>query len=91
MLEMNPAEANGDQRLPGLAGELPGRKGRGPHAQDKIAKLLRSRLRGLFGGAQKEQQEAGNRSGQTGARTPDRVRGINGQTAALEGEDQADG
>ena len=32
-----------------------------------------------------------NRSGQTGARTPGRVRGIDGQTAALEGADQADG
>ncbi len=68
MLAMNKAEANGGQRLPGLAGELPGRKGRGPHAQDQIAELLRSRLRGLFGGAKKEQQEATNRSGQTGAR-----------------------
>ena len=35
MLEMNPAEAEGDQRLPGLAGELPGGKGGGPHAQDQ--------------------------------------------------------
>jgi hypothetical protein len=34
-------KAAGDQRLPGLAGELPGRKGVGPHAQDQIAELLR--------------------------------------------------
>jgi hypothetical protein len=40
MLVMNKEEAEGDQRLPGLAGELPGRKGGGPHAQDQIAKLL---------------------------------------------------
>jgi hypothetical protein len=85
MLEMNPAEANEGQGLPGLAGELPGRKGGGPNAQDQIAKLLRARLRGLFGGAQEERQEAGHRSCQTGARTPGRVRGIDGQTAALEG------
>jgi hypothetical protein len=44
MLEMNLAEANQGQGLPGLAGELPGRKGRGPHAQDQIAELLRARL-----------------------------------------------
>ena len=44
----------GDQGLPGLAGELPGYKGGGPHAQDQIAELLLARLRGLFGGAKKE-------------------------------------
>ena len=35
MLEMNPAEANGDQGLPGLAGGLPWGQGGGPHAQDR--------------------------------------------------------
>lgn len=32
VLEMNIAEANGGQGLPGLAGELPGGQGGGPHA-----------------------------------------------------------
>jgi hypothetical protein len=32
--------AAGDPRLYRLAGGLPGRKGRGPHAQDPAAKLL---------------------------------------------------
>ena len=39
-----------------------GVKGGEPRAQDRIAELLRSRLRGANGGAQKEQQEAGHRS-----------------------------
>ena len=55
------------QRLPGLAGELPGGQGGGPHAQDKAAELLRARLRKLFGGAQEERKEAGYRSGPPGA------------------------
>jgi len=44
MLEMNLAEANGGQGLPELAGGLRGRQGGGPHALDKAAGLLRSRL-----------------------------------------------
>ena len=35
MLEMNQAEANGGQGLPGLAGELPGGQSGRPHAQDR--------------------------------------------------------
>ncbi|MEI6102714.1 MAG: hypothetical protein WCP70_02110 [Methanothrix sp.] len=63
------------------------------HLGPDLAALLRARLRGLFGGAQKEQQEAASRSGQTGACTgaAGRVRGVDGQTRALEGADQADG
>jgi len=59
----------------------------------QTAELLRARLRGLFGDAKKEQQEAGHRSGQTGAGggAAGRVRGIDGQTAALAGADQEDG
>jgi hypothetical protein len=60
MLEMNQAEANEGQGLPGLAGELRGGQSGEPHAQDKAAEILRARLRGLFGGAKKEQQEAGH-------------------------------
>jgi len=76
MLEMNPAEAAGDQGLPGMAGEL-----------------LRARLREFFGGAQKEQQEAASRSGQTGAGgdAPGRVRGIAGQTGTVAGKNREDG
>jgi len=51
--------------------------------------LLRARLREFFGGAQKEQQEAISRSGQTGAgRGPQsRVRGIASQASAALGAD----
>ena len=35
MLETNKVDAEGDQRLPGLAERLPGRKDGGPHAQDR--------------------------------------------------------
>ena len=42
MLEMNPAEANRVQGLPGLAEELHGGQGGGPYAQDKAAWLLRA-------------------------------------------------
>ena len=42
----------------------------------QTAELLRARLRGLFGGAEKEQQEAGHRSCPPGARAPGRVRGL---------------
>jgi len=44
MQEMNPAEANGDQGLPGLAGELRRGQRGGPHAQNKAAEILRARL-----------------------------------------------
>jgi hypothetical protein len=56
-------------------------------------RLLRARLRWANGGAQEEQQEAASRSGQTGARgdAARRVRGVDGQTAALTGADQEDG
>jgi hypothetical protein len=41
MLEMNKPKAAGDQRLPGLAGGLPGRESRGPHTENQAAGLLR--------------------------------------------------
>jgi len=89
MLEMNKQK---QQEIKGFLGWLEsylGIIGGGAHAQDQIAKLLRARLRWLFGGAQEEPQETASRSGQTGAgRSPQsRVRGLDGQTAALEGAD----
>jgi len=41
---MNPAEANGGQRLPGLAGELPGGQGRGPHAVYRLYGLTEEEI-----------------------------------------------
>ncbi len=44
MLEMNKQKQNGDQRLPGLAGELPGSQGGGPHAQDQSCRATTSTI-----------------------------------------------
>jgi hypothetical protein len=57
-----------EQERSDVVHELHGGQSGGPNAKDKAAKLLRARLRELFGGAQEERQEAASRSGQTRAR-----------------------
>jgi hypothetical protein len=60
------AKAAGDQRLPGLAGGLPGRKGRGPHAQDRSSQSYYEHdYDGFLAVLKKNGKKLDNRSGQT--------------------------
>ena len=70
MLEMNKQKQTEIKGFLGWLESYLGAKVEDLTPKTKAAELLRARLRELFGGAQEERQEAGSRSGQTGARTP---------------------
>lgn len=55
------------------------------------AELLRARLQGISGGAQKDQEKADHRSCPTCVLAAGRVRGVGGRASALSGEYRDDG
>jgi len=91
MLEMNMQK---QQEIKGFLGWLEsylGAKVENLTPKTKLQSYYEHDYEGFLAVLKKNSKKLDNRSRPPGALTPGRVRGLNGQTAALEGADQEDG